>query len=88
MFMLPHARVDHRRTAHNVNFYVARTFNLVAKLCALNFHIQHTTEIFTNVDVALCEHKNRRKSMLCAINHRLVSILAPRLCTELRPFVT
>jgi hypothetical protein len=42
MFMLPHARVDHRRTAHNVNFYVARTFTLRQKIVhwIFTFHSQ------------------------------------------------
>jgi hypothetical protein len=31
MIMLPHAFGDHRRTAHNVNFYVARRFTLRRK---------------------------------------------------------
>jgi hypothetical protein len=38
-----HVLITHaQRTTYN--FYVARTFYLTAKICALNFHIQHTNE--------------------------------------------
>jgi hypothetical protein len=43
-FFQINARVDHRRTAHNVNFYVARTFTLQRQwshLCAATHHLVH-----------------------------------------------